>query len=217
MVKKMKIVIIIPTFIPEFIGGTQIMTLGMAEELASRGHDVYIITASYSDKTTISNIKGIQIIKEKVDLNFPASINPIFLMRLLIRINRIQPDVIHVQGVLYGFNLIAILIKKLIRAPLLICPQGLDINDEYPLKNIILKLTFDNSDAIISLTDDMKIKIREYTGKEIKIIPNGINPNRIKKYSKEQARYELKLKNKSNILLFVGRLEPEKSIDSIIY
>ncbi len=70
------------------------------------------------------------------------------------------------------------------------------------------------SDLIIAPSTKIKKLLKEYgTKKEIKILPTGVDTNFFKenRESKILLRKKLSLEKDSKILLFVGRIEPEKN------
>lgn len=120
-------------------------------------------------------------------------------------LKKINPDIIHSQHIEFGKDIF--FLYKLLRKPYVIWARGSDVNFLFINKiNFMLKQTLKNADAVISLTDDMKKKIKKIHDREIFVIPNGIDLNVFEGLSKEELRKKFGLNKTEKIILYVGRL-----------
>lgn len=75
------------------------------------------------------------------------------------------------------------------------------------------------SDLIITSNPDERLQMMRLFGVEserIAVLPCGIDIEKFKQVDRDEARKELSLKAKDNVLIFVGRLEPLKGIETLL-
>lgn len=124
-------------------------------------------------------------------------------------------DMIHAHWILPQ-GLVGVLLKKLLKKPLLVTVHGSDL---FPLKNklfrILQKFTAKNADYITVNSEATKNElIRRFPkySEKIKIIPMGVDVNLFKKkIIKKPTKY-----SKNKIILFVGRLSDQKGLQHVI-
>jgi len=209
----MKISIFVSMFPPERLGGTEIATFNIAKSL-SKNHEVHVFTTLDEGLPIESFIEGFyvhRILWSKIRF-FGGLLFWINTVRLLIKIN---PDILHAQNT--GMGKYVFLLSKLFRKPYVIYARGSDVNSLFmEKKDRVLELSLKNADAVISLTDDMKSKIREVCNREIFVIPNGIDLNKFEGLSKEKLRKKFGLNKTEKTILYVGTLRPIKGLKYLI-
>jgi len=208
-----KIAILISGFPPQVLAGTEIATYNLARHLAKLGHNIHVITSLNKGLPKESFEEGFYIhrvgVINKRILEFASfSINAFIVLR------RIKPDLIHVQSILMVLH--ALLIRTLLRKPVVVSGRGSDIYLASGFDKFIYKLTLARVDAVTAQTNDMKGAIQRLCPRDIFIIPNGVDIDRFSRISKEKAQTELNMKGNEKILLFVGRLNLIKGVRYLI-
>ncbi|MGB9937074.1 MAG: glycosyltransferase family 4 protein [Methanobacterium sp.] len=209
----MKIAIIVYRFPPKWLGGTEIATYNMAKYL-SKNNDVTIITSLDEHLPNENFVDGFNIYRIPL-LRWRFIENIFFLYHLVLILNKINPDIIHIQDIKMGIY--GIFTKIILRKPFIVWGQGSDIYTQWQFKYLISKYVLKNSDKIIALTKDMCIEIKKLYDKQVFIIPNGIEIKRFKYLSKENSRKIIGLLPDKYIITFVGTLRPIKGVKYLMY
>ena len=210
----MKIAIIVSLFPPNKPGGTEIAAYNLAKHLAKRGHDIYVIT-SYDERYYLPS--GFPHIYEENGFyvhRISWSRIPIigvfsFLVKFFFKIRSIKPDI--VQALDLNMGLAAWLPKKILKIPYVVWGRGDDVYKINRFERIRTKPILQNADAILALTENMQIKLKNIYNTEIFIVPNGID---LEEYAGETLFPDKKTDTKN--ILFVGRLRPVKGVQYLI-
>lgn len=205
----MKIAIIVTLFPPTQIGGLEIATYNIAKCLAKKGHKVHIITSLSKGlpKETMENGFFIHRLFWRRMKNLGYFI---FWVKILFEVKKINPDIVHVQGM--WTSICGYLAKEFLKIPYVLYARGSDVyRPEISLK-LILRTMLKNADAVIALTEDMKKNIQKTYNREVFVIPNGIDLEKFVNIS----RKNLLLSNYTKKILFVGRLHPVKGVRYLI-
>lgn len=180
----------------------------ISRELKRRGQDVTIITTKFSpgDSKDEKNVKRLW--------NDPfLKITPSLLTHLL----RNDYDLVHVFGYPSFQPFITCLAKKLKKFPLVFTPHYHPRGYKpLPLRKLF-DMTFGNyslrkPDYIITTTPYEKRLLRQRGAKRIKVIPNPIRVNELKRINGFKKKYGLK----GDFILFVGRIEKDKGLQYLI-
>lgn len=211
----MKILQVIPFFNPEF-GGSFIAFYNLSLELAKMGHEITIITSDLNfnkeySKFAVNN--GVEV-KSFKHLNIGFFIfTP--SMKLWLNKNLKKYDIVHVHNFRSYQNVIVTKYAKKYKIPYIIQPHGsAKIIGKKKLKKIFDFIwTADvvkNSKKIISVSGtEQKQLIKLGIEKEkIETIYNGID---IQKFNSHYYK-----KQKSNKIVFLGRINKIKGIDFLI-
>jgi len=211
------------------INGVVTSIVYLKEAYEKKGHQTYIFAPrveGYIDQE--KNIFRYRSINLTNKVKYPIAIPLSFRVKKVI--TEFNPDIVHVhhpfilssQAIMYGekFGIPKILTLHTqydqyayYAAPL---PQKLT---QEVIKKIVSNLA-DKTDCITTPSESMKTLIKNYGIKNrIEVIPNAIELNSFqekneRKCSEIKKRYNLKEDEK--IILFVGRVASEKSIDKII-
>ncbi len=230
----MRIGLFSDTYVPE-VNGVAVSILTLQEELMKHGHEVFIITthSSLFNKQKDGNILRLPGIELKKLYGYVMS-QPLQLFALN-DIKEMQLDVIHAHTE-FGVGLYARLVAFLLHIPIIatyhttyeeythyLVPFNSQTIDKMAKKTVekFSKWVSDTCLEIIAPSEKTKELLEKYKIKKpINIIPTGINLQRFKKTPEAQnvataLRKELKLVDKF-VLLFVGRIATEKSVDLII-
>ena len=209
----MKVVILSHWFLPFQVGGSEWAVYNYAKLLSQRGHEVHVIT-QLDNKTLPSSelLEGFYVHRIK---RWHTRIIGTLLYSLLAyrQIKKLKPDVIHEQGISgLGFS-----IKRLLRIPYVVFPQGTELYLSSELyKKIIVRRALDNADSCLALTQDMAREMQRICPKEITIIPNGVDLSRFESLSKGDARQKLGIDKRGQMILCVANLRVEKGHEYLI-
>jgi N-acetyl-alpha-D-glucosaminyl L-malate synthase BshA len=211
----MKIAILVSMFPPKWLAGTEIATYNIAKYLAKKGHEVHVITSldeglsndlSHMDQRFYVH----RIVWQKVSF-FGIML---FWIKIFFKLRKINPDIIHVQSILIGIP--AVISKKILKIPYIVWLRGSDIYIPWTFKKSISKFVLKNANALIALTNDMKIEIEKTCSRKISVIPNGINLGDFETLSREKSRSRLQIKDEEKVILYVGTLRPIKGVKYLI-
>jgi glycosyltransferase involved in cell wall biosynthesis len=121
----------------------------------------------------------------------------------------INPEIVHVQSL--GVAVPALITKKFHKLPYVLWGQGSDVYLPPPLTKLTSKIAMKNADSVIALTEDMKQAMRSIYGRNIAVIPNGIE---LKEYTEKRLVKEVEYPSKR--IIFVGRLHPIKGVQYLL-
>lgn len=230
----MNIAFFTDTFLPT-INGVVTATLNLSYGLAKEGHHILIFAPKIDDS------QGKKKLGPRIDVEYLPSI-PAFIYpqarlaspltpKLIERIRAFKPDIIHLQtSFLVGTG--AIFLGKLLKKPIVGSfhtyftePEYLHViglsNDLLPVSTMLWKFaaTFYNQcNAVITPShvckDDL---IKNGVRRPIHAIPNMVNEgNLVKVTDKKVAALKRTYKLEKQVLLYVGRLSREKSLDVLL-
>lgn len=229
----MRIGLFTDSYTPQ-INGVTISVIMLADGLRNLGHEVFIITTNHKDakkEAYTMRLKGIP-----VPLKTMKGYQLVFLAnRYLINIKALNLDIIHVHTE-FSIGRFGLRCSKKLNIPMIYTLHTM--YEEYMhhvvkygrslfkgtylryVKNILEWFT-DYSKAVVLPHEKVRTMLDKYRVlSEIVIIPSGIDLERFYKttYKKEQVaelKKQLGLENEK-VLLFIGRVAPEKSIDLIV-
>lgn len=210
----MKIAILLWLFPPKWLAGTEIATYNLAKHLAKKGHEVHVITSLDEGLPKESLEQDFHVHRVRCPrVRFLGII--IFWLKAFPFLKRINPDVIHAQGISMGMP--GFLAKKFLGKPYIVWGRGFGVYFPWLFKNQISKLVLGNANAVIALTEDMKGKMERICNRDVCVIPNGIDLEGFQDLpTKEVARESLGLDNNDRIVLLVANLRPVKGVRYLI-
>lgn len=217
------------TYFPQINGvGTSVHTL--AEGLRKRGHNVYIFTP-YDPRIIEDEKDVIRMPSMPCFMIKGFRIGLLYTPRALNKIAHLKLDIIHTQTE-FSLGMFARMLAKTLNIPTVHTYHTMYVDYvHYVAKGAIItpamakdfsKIFCNKANAVIAPTKKVLDSLIEYGVKrEIEIIPTGINTELFKKsnYSKEDTialKKEIGLNPENPVLLFLGRIAKEKSIDVII-
>ena len=230
----MKIALVCPASLPAIqFGGILFLCVDLAREISDLGHNVTIYTTNLdfaNDGTTFNkNLPK----KEKIQ-NFFIKRSHVWLRYSLFYVNpgmyfqlmKDSPDVIHTVGIKSFQSLIAYLVSKKKKIPLVISDQGGLTTHPFLetsgiLKKILYKIQFPiiksiiKQARIITVPNEYEKNIFKQFKDEnkIKIISNGIN---LQTLIPSEKNFKEKFNLNHNFILFVGRFSHSKGIDILL-
>lgn len=218
----MKIGFFTDSYLPQ-LDGVATSVAASAKELKKLGHEVYIIAPKYpgyKDKRNVMRIFSVQIL-EKPDIRLALQIP----QRSLVRILRIDFDIIHGHSggpiTFLGWQ-----IAQLKNIPYVGTYHTFwNRYGHYFLRGVIRPKMLEASsalfgnvcDSLIAPTGKVKDELIKYgITKPINIIPSGLQVERFGNEKSNYLRTKLDLKKEDKIILSVGRLGSEKSVDFLL-
>jgi len=207
----MKIAVVTRSY-NQLIGGMETTTQNLCRGLVKAGHDVTVITSKSSDGCYGETIDGVHIFyapkgklgrhsnqfQEFVQQELTYGFDIIHVESASLRFKPKQPYVVRMHGTSIGE--IKTAFKTLsFRSPLTIINQFIN----YPIVNKMVG----GANAVVALTDKMAADLKkEYSPKKVKVIYNGVDTNVFKPSEPTNGK----------VILYVGRLIPEKGYQKVI-
>lgn len=210
----MKIAILVLSFPPKWLAGSEIAAYNSAKHLAKRGHETHVITSLDEGLPKTSMEQGFHIHRIRFPRIRLLGIL-IFWLKALLLLKKVNPDIVHAQGIQIGIS--GFLAKKFLRKSYIVWAQGSDVYLQWRFKSTVSKLVFRNADAVIALTNDMEKAMQKIYDASISIVPFGINLESFGNLPTKQAiREKLGLNTSDSVILFVGTLRPVKGVKYLI-
>ncbi len=231
----MRIGLFSDTYAPE-INGVVSSIVTLQQGLEALGHEVYIITTnnsimklSYEDH--VLRLPGIEL---KKMYGYVLS-SPIHIRAQKV-VKEMNLDIIHAHTE-FGIGIFARILSHQLVLPLVITyhttyedyTHYVNVFNSKQFEKIARKtvsklsrIYIDTSDAIISPSEKTKVMLEGYgVKKDIHVIPTGLDLDRFNpKHSSAEDIMNLKrdlgIKEKEKVILYVGRVAKEKSIDLIL-
>jgi len=182
----MKIAFLTTFYPPKWIGGTEIASKNIVENL-KKENDVEVITCE--DKGKLKILK--------------------YLISSIKKLKKEKYEVIHCQST---FPAIA---PYLLGKEYIIYCRGSDVYFPNWWQKIINRIVLKKARKILVLTKDMQEKVKKEYKLDSQIISNGINLEKFEKISREKSRKGFGLK-KELIILYVGTLKKIKGVKYLI-
>jgi glycosyltransferase involved in cell wall biosynthesis len=230
----MKIALVCPASLPATqFGGILFLAIDIANELGGKGHKVVIFTTNL-DFANNAHTFNKNLPKLEKTNNFDINRSNVWFHQKLFYVNpniyfeikKFKPEIIHTIGVRSYQSLIASLVSKFHKIPLVISDQGgltthPELNQggqikkkKYMIQNLMIKFIVKQSSKIIVPNEYEKKIFQKFTNdSKIEIVKNGINLKNIKDI-------KINFKEKNNIendfILFLGRFNKVKGIDTLI-
>lgn len=230
----MKILIATDTYYPS-INGASYFTQRLATMLAKRGHQVYVLAPSMTSKNHISKNEGVHVYGVRsigVPIYPDFRVSPLFLSQRSIRkyVKEIHPDVIHIQNhFMIGKGVLRA--AKELNIPIMgtnhFMPENFVHYFHVPefLEKELKKFgwyqfrqVFDRLDIVATPTKTAANLMKESKfEKNINIVSCGIDLVRFNpKNDGSSLKKHYNIPRGRKVLLYVGRLDKEKRIETIL-
>lgn len=226
--KRLKIAMLTTTFFPQ-VGGAEYQVKWLAEELAKKGHEVYLFTPyeaeEFIDVDDRGFPKNIALRRKNINVLYDA-VRMLYVFTKWVR--KIKPDVVHAHFA-FSSGFLAVVTKPIHKAPVIITSHGEDIqlNTELNLglranrfKNILIKFSLRNCDKHILISNSLKRDAKEAGSIEerIQIVYNMYVPTNVGVTEKDadnvKKKYGIPLDKK--IILSVSRLHAQKGLRYLV-
>ena len=229
----MKIGIVCPASLPATqFGGILFLGVDIARELSNQNHQVTIYTTDL-DFANNPNTFNKKLPREENIQNFKIKRSHVWFSLKLFFINpgiyfhmiNDEQDIIHTIGIRSFQSLIAALVTRKKKIPLVISDQGgLTTHPDLQTKNMWTKILYKIQSPMIQFVINRAKKIivaNEYEKKifaeltdesKIEVVRNGINLDNMKSSVKFKKKYALDC----NYFLFLGRFHKVKGVDLLL-
>ncbi len=229
MRKKLKIVFYTDTYSPA-IDGVVNSIKQSRRELERRGHKVYIFTAGTAETAAFeksdSGLTVLRGIRLRRYPQYTIALKPVFSTKL----KDLHPDIIH-SHTPFNMGILAVHAKKLTGARLVSTFHTLVFSDEllaaFLSRNRIIKALgkfalmrylkwfYQKSDVVIAPSVYIRDMLKSKLGLKgrIDVIPEGVEfMTTENNLSKSSARKKIGIHTDGKILLYLGRVSPEKNL-----
>ena len=234
----MKLLVVVPWYEPAWgAGGTATAVSGLNRELVKLGVEITVLTTNDAgggkfldhDMNREYDYGGVKVYY--YPCNFFIKSKKAFYSSQLIKKIKIEVpnyDLIHIHGTRHAFSFITAYYAKKNNIKYIITPHAslmqwwIDVIGNPFVKKLYMKFiesyTISNSSALHFLTLEEKIQSKKYIyGANSFIVSNGIEvidyKRNIEVRSKLRKKYNVTDKN---VLLFLGRIHPQKNLHIII-
>jgi len=207
-----KVAVVTPTlpFGTSHLGGAETYAEKLSLELAKMGCNITIFTGTKYTKSTSKNLKIVNLkMIDKPYLLFGHGRR--FSTDLLLKLNAVKADIIHVHHLRTPLHITAALLGKFKRLPVVLTDHG---GGGLPFPRLIAQCPT----AFITVSKySAKSLLRYAPQKRAFVVYAGVdivrfNPN----VESEQLRKSLNLREDTNAILFVGRIMPHKGVDVLL-
>lgn len=220
---------ITPSFYP-LIGGIELYVLYLSRELVKRGHEVHVYTPDLVMKRRLApaeaEVDRIKIHRLPVilELSYRAKMWPQIFSRLLKDSDKI--DVIHIQGHDHFYSLMAAVAGKMKNVRVAVTTYGPSLaQTEYSLKKrpffeaydrLVTPLVFHWADKVLAKFPFVNDWIRSYgvPQKKMGLAPSGIPDECLKLLNGD--RFRRKYGIKGPLVLYMGRISPQKGVQYLV-
>jgi len=218
-------------FPPRIVGGIARHCLGLSKALAKKSHDVHVVTLEFPGAPMFEEMEGVKIHRVKIELGHPDFITWTFIFnhfmeKLVAILNRsVKFDVIHIHDWLTAP--VGITSKYYLNKPLVSTvhstevgrAQGLHSPSSYLIDGIEWWMTYE-AERIISCSISMKWELQNHfhlPSEKIIVIPNAIDASKYeRKISRENVKRRYGIEPHERVVLFIGRLVPQKGVEYLI-
>ncbi len=213
----MKILVLSHEYPPIGGGGGRVVE-ELSQGLAERGHELYVLTASFGDlpaleqhgNLTIERLRSWRMQPFRADLKAMAAFVIASFIRGLKLVRSFKPDFIHAHFAVPA-GAAAFFLSKATGVPYIITAHGGDVPGGAPEKTnqwfrFVLpfsKLIWKKSTAVVAVSPQTRELALDHYSADIQVIPNGID-------TKVMEPENLKV-HKPPRILFIGRFSPEKN------
>jgi glycosyltransferase involved in cell wall biosynthesis len=219
-----RVAMVIQRYLPH-VGGAERQLQQLAPRLKDLGFELHILTRHEKGLKRFDVIEGVPV--HRMPSAGPKGLAAVsFTLTSLWTLMRLHPDVLHAHELLTPAR-IAILSKKILRRPVLVkILRGGARGDLYKLKRQItwrsyLRRLMRDVDVflIISHEIDEEMAALHFPEQKRVFLPNGVDAVRCSPVSadkKQKLRAMLSLPQQSLLVIYTGRLVPEKRVDQLL-
>jgi len=213
------------------VSGVVTSTMILKSELIRLGHSVTIITVTHPD---VEEMEGVIRLPSIPFFLLPSQrVGVIYSRKIMSKIKKLDLDIIHTQTE-FSIGIFGRIVAKRLDIPVVhtyhtmyedyvhYVSRGIMIKPASEIAKKITKLYCRDCSAIIVPTIKVKDALWEYgLRRNIDVIPTGVNiePFKRSNYNEQLINDEKKslgISEKQPVVLFIGRLAKEKSVDVII-
>ena len=212
----MKIVFLTRGFYPQKKGGVELFTYEVSKRLAGASLEIHVITELFEKTKQFETSNNVFIHRVKFARTQSYVVNSLLYFSEVLRtIRAIRPDVIHACQTNFNGTYGAF-IAKILGIKIIIHEHGKFYDLPMWHKVLFAKPALQNADYLLAPSKGLAHEMEELAKREVRVIPNAVDLEDYIGLTKRKARKGLGISEKKRIVLFVGRLTPVKSLDTLI-
>jgi len=218
-------------FPPRIVGGIARHCLGLAKALVKRNHEVHVVTLDFPGVPMFEEVEGVKVHRVKIELGHPNFITWTlifnhFLEKKIATLNQdVGFDIIHIHDWLTAPS--GISSKHHLNRPLVTTvhsteigrARGLHSPDSYLIDGLEWWMTYE-ADKIITCSNSMRGELEGHfrlPPDKIAVIQNAIDASEYSRpVDKEVVKRRYGIGPYEKMVLFVGRLVPQKGVEYLI-
>lgn len=209
----MRVMIVASRFPPQGeVGGIEIASQNISKHLSKNGNEVFVV--AFGKKNITEKIRDNLVVYRLAYPKIKILGNMIFWLKIFFTAEKIKPDIIHCQTIQMGLP--CFLFKKIYKKPYVVWCHGFDVYFPWKFKKIISKIVLNSAGAVVVLTEDMRNELKKNFKKDILVLPNGVDLEKFKGFSKKILRDKLKIPLDKKVILFAGELKKVKGSEYLI-
>jgi glycosyltransferase involved in cell wall biosynthesis len=227
----MNICILTWEFPPRIVGGIARHCYGLSKALVKQGHKVHVVTLDFPGVPAFEELEGVKVHRAKIELGHPHFITWAFIFNHFIEkvvaglSQSIDFDVIHVHDWLTTPAGIAS--KSFLGKPLVCTVHSTEVGrvqelrspDSYMIDSLEWWMTYE-AGKVILCSSSMRAEISNHfhlPSDKIVVIPNAIDTSEYERnVDREAVRRRYGIGPYEKLVLFVGRLVPQKGVEYLI-
>jgi len=227
----MRICMLTWEFPPRIVGGIARHCLGLSKALAKLGHEVYVVTLEFPGTPLFEDVDGVKVHRVLIELGHPNFIIWTFIFnhfmeKKVAELSRsVKFDIIHIHDWLTaeaGVSSKYFLDKSLVstvHSTEVGRSQGLHNPDSFLIDGIEWWMTYE-AKRVIVCSNSVKWEIESHFNlphDKVTVIPNGVEVSTFNlNINREEVKRRYGIKPNERIVLFIGRLVPQKGVDMLI-
>jgi len=218
-------------FPPRIVGGIARHCFGLSKALAKENNEVQVVTLDFPGTPDFEEVEGVKVHRIRIELGHPNFITWTFIFnhfmeKKIATLNRdAKFDIIHIHDWLTAPAGIAS--KHYLDKPLVSTvhstevgrAHGLHSPDSYLIDGIEWWMTYE-ANRVILCSNSMKREVEDHfhlPSEKITIIPNAIDTSEYQRsINKETVKRSYGVEPHEKLVLFIGRLVPQKGVEYLI-
>ena len=220
----MKVAMIIQAYLPRF-GGAEKLLSATLPYLRARGVEPLVLTRRYPGMSPFEIIDGTPVYR--LPAPGPKAVASLFFaLSGVLRLHQIRPDVIHAHEMLSPTTT-AVAAKRLFHTPVVVTLHrggllgDIDKLNHRPGGKARLRLFQKRVDGVIAISQeiDQELATTGFPAQVRHFIPNGVDIQTFHPAASEEKqalRQSLSLPANAPVILYSGRLVPEKRVDLLL-
>lgn len=212
--QSLRYLILISYFPPRWrSAGIELQALLFAEYLAKQGLEVHVVTNSERILPYAEVLRGIRV--HRMFYLEPRPLRVVYYINSFIEILRIRPNMLHGIG-MFPNGLIAGTTGRLLQRPVIVECMGSDVLLANPMVVALLwKFILESSQAVITEIELIRKRLSAFTKCRVDCVPNGVDIPKFQ-LNRKYCRRRLGLTDDEKSILYVGRLDPVKNVESLL-
>jgi glycosyltransferase involved in cell wall biosynthesis len=209
-------------------GGVEVLIENITQELTARGHYVHIFSSNSNrnGRFPVGDYSYNGILRTRfpvlLSVGEKGPVWPTFLVGLF----KEKFDVIHIHGYNHLHVILAVIAAKIRRIPVVLSAHGPWFHITRPLWERLITIFYikfvgpflaKNSDVITCLNPLEEKTFKQYwPNAKTSLLPNSVETCFFETTSKEEAKRRLFLEKESIVVLYLGRFDKLKGLDTLL-